>query len=51
MKINAAWHSEHKMPKNPTLDERITWHVVYAKTVRVGHLSGVLGEIKMRKLL
>jgi hypothetical protein len=37
--------------KKPTLDERITWHVVYAKTVRVGHLSGVLGEIKMRKLL
>ncbi len=31
MKINAKWHLENKMPKNPTLDERINWHIKHAK--------------------
>lgn len=31
MKINAAWHEKHRMPKNPTLDERIEWHIEHAK--------------------
>ena len=25
-RINAAWHKAHKMPKRPTLEERIAWH-------------------------
>ena len=24
--INAEWHKEHPMPKNPTLTERTKWH-------------------------
>lgn len=31
MKINAAWHLKHKMPKNPTLDQRIKWHLEHQK--------------------
>ncbi|MCL4353921.1 hypothetical protein M1349_00425 [Patescibacteria group bacterium] len=26
MKINAQWHRENKMPKNPKLEDRIKWH-------------------------
>jgi hypothetical protein len=31
MPINAAWHRAHPMPKNPTQDERIAWHVDHAE--------------------
>jgi hypothetical protein len=31
MKINAKWHLENKMPKNPTTDDRIKWHIEHAK--------------------
>ncbi len=27
MPINAEWHKAHPMPKNPTLDQRIEWHL------------------------
>jgi hypothetical protein len=26
MKINAEWHKKHRMPKSPTLEERLEWH-------------------------
>ncbi|MBI2831653.1 MAG: hypothetical protein HYX79_05295 [Chloroflexi bacterium] len=31
MKINKDWHSKNKMPKNPSLDERMKWHIEHAK--------------------
>ena len=30
MKINATWHLANKMPKNPNLEKRITWHIEHA---------------------
>lgn len=27
MKINAAWHKNHPMPKNPTEYQRAEWHI------------------------
>ena len=30
-KINEAWHRAHLMPKNPSLDERVRWHVAHAE--------------------
>lgn len=30
-KINKEWHLKNKMPKNPTLEERIKWHTEHAK--------------------
>ncbi len=30
-KINAEWHAAHPMPKNPTLDQRIEWHVEHQR--------------------
>jgi hypothetical protein len=29
--MNSAWHAAHPMPKNPTLDQRIAWHLAHAK--------------------
>ncbi|HEX5113035.1 MAG TPA: hypothetical protein VFV79_09315 [Saprospiraceae bacterium] len=31
MKINKEWHLKHKMPKNPTLEQRIAWHKEHQK--------------------
>lgn len=51
MKINASWHSKNKMPKNPTLDERIAWHLAHSKNCACRPLKGkIMDEIKKRKL-
>jgi hypothetical protein len=41
-KINAAWHAAHPMPKNPTLDQRIEWHVAHAKACGCREIAGKL---------
>lgn len=28
--MNADWHRKHKMPRNPTKEQRIAWHVGHA---------------------
>ena len=25
-RINAEWHRENRMPKNPSFEERVAWH-------------------------
>lgn len=30
-KINADWHRKNRMPKNPSMDERIKWHVSHKR--------------------
>jgi hypothetical protein len=29
-RLNADWHAAHRMPVNPTLDQRVAWHVEHA---------------------
>jgi hypothetical protein len=31
MAINKEWHLKHRMPKNPTPEEKIKWHKEHAK--------------------
>ncbi|MGE5804264.1 MAG: hypothetical protein ACM34M_00605 [Ignavibacteria bacterium] len=31
MQINKEWHLNNLMPKNPTLEERISWHIEHSK--------------------
>ena len=51
MNINAQWHLKNKMPKNPTLDQRIKWHLDHAKNCTCRPLYGkILEEIKKRGL-
>ncbi|MEI7961304.1 MAG: hypothetical protein WCI04_03125 [archaeon] len=30
-KINAEWYLAHKMPKNPSFEERAKWHLEHAQ--------------------
>jgi hypothetical protein len=30
MAINREWHEAHRMPKNPTRDQRAEWHAAHA---------------------
>ena len=34
MKLNKEWHQKNKMPKNPTLQERIKWHKEHMKNCK-----------------
>ena len=31
MALNAEWHRAHPMPKNPTMDQRIEWHLEHQR--------------------
>ncbi|HJW29847.1 MAG TPA: hypothetical protein VJ508_11480 [Saprospiraceae bacterium] len=48
MKINKEWHLKHKMPKNPTLDQRIAWHAEHQIHCQCRKLTPKLAE-EMRK--
>jgi pimeloyl-ACP methyl ester carboxylesterase len=50
MKINKQWHEANKMPKNPSLDERIRWHKAHAKQCACRPVpEKILQEIAGRK--
>lgn len=51
MKINKEWHQAHKMPENPTMEQRIGWHTQHALHCQCRPLSEEMkAEIKKRKL-
>jgi hypothetical protein len=48
-KINQAWHRTQPMPKNPTLDQRVSRHLAHAKACGCRKISRtVLDELKRR---
>jgi hypothetical protein len=28
--LNRAWHAEHRLPRDATLEERLDWHLAHA---------------------
>ncbi|WP_109019345.1 hypothetical protein [Leptospira kobayashii] len=30
-KTNREWHEKHRMPKNPSMQERVSWHLLHSK--------------------
>jgi hypothetical protein len=30
MKTNKAWHEKNRMPKGPTFEQRMEWHIAHA---------------------
>jgi len=46
--LNAPWHKAHPMPKNPTIQQRIEWHLEHQKHCKCRTISGKLAE-EMRK--
>jgi hypothetical protein len=50
-KINKEWHLKHPMPKNPTLDQRVQWHLEHARECHCREMpESVLKELKKRKI-
>ena len=51
MKLNKEWHEQHPMPKNPTLEQRLQWHVQHAKACACREVpDAILKELKKRKM-
>jgi len=47
-KLNREWHLSHRMPKNPTLEQRLEWHLEHAKNCQCRRITGKLAE-EMKK--
>jgi len=47
--INESWHSEHKMPKNSTLNQRVSWHKAHEKNCDCRVMPENLRKIIMGK--
>jgi hypothetical protein len=47
-KLNREWHLGHRMPKNPTLQQRLEWHVEHAKNCPCRAITGKIAE-EMKK--
>jgi hypothetical protein len=47
--MNATWHKKHPMPKKPTLDERVQWHLAHAKACGCREIpKTVIAELRRR---
>lgn len=49
MAINAKWHRANRMPANPTLDQRIAWHLAHAEACGCRAISGKLKQEMERR--
>ena len=50
--INAEWHRKHPMPKNPTIQQRIDWHLEHQANCgcRPGLPAKLVEEMKKLKI-
>jgi hypothetical protein len=49
--INAVWHHRHPMPKNPTLVQRVRWHVAHAAACACREMPAtVVSELRRRRI-
>lgn len=47
--MNARWHKAHPMPANPTLDQRLRWHVAHAKACDCREMpASIVAELARR---
>ncbi len=47
--MNKEWHDKHPMPKNPTMEQRIEWHLAHQKNCACREIpSKLLEEMKKR---
>ena len=42
MKINKEWHQNHRMPMNPSMEQRIAWHIEHQKHCQCRKITGKL---------
>jgi hypothetical protein len=43
-RINKDWHEKNRMPKNPTLEERIAWHLAHSENCGCRPIPDKLSE-------
>lgn len=48
LSLNKEWHLKHPMPKNPTIEQRIKWHLEHQKHCSCRKIKGKLAE-EMKK--
>ena len=49
--LNANWHRQHPMMKNPSLEKRLRWHLAHARACGCrGIPQSLLVEIRRRGL-
>lgn len=49
MKINKEWYEKNRMPKNPTFDERVTWHLKHQKNCSCRSIPQKMAEEMTKK--
>ncbi len=49
MKINVIWHQANKMPKNPTIDQRIIWHKSHEENCKCRAMPDKLKQIILER--
>jgi hypothetical protein len=50
-KMNKQWHAKNRMPKNPTRDQRIEWHLEHSRNCSCRDTPREIAlEIKKRKV-
>ncbi len=49
MKINKEWHEQHLMPKNPSIEQRIEWHLEHLKHCHCRELPEKLKEEMIKR--
>jgi hypothetical protein len=51
-KTNARWHAAHRMPRSPSLEQRVSWHVAHAAHCACRPMPAtVVAELKRRDRL
>jgi hypothetical protein len=50
MAINKEWHLANKMPKNPTQEQRLNWHIEHSKNCNCREMPDKLKE-EVKKFL
>lgn len=44
MRINKAWHEAHRMPRNPTREQRVRWHAEHSRACGCRGVPGDLAD-------
>lgn len=51
MKLNKEWHHAHPMPKNPTQDQKIAWHIEHSKNCSCRKMPAKIAQMIASKTL
>jgi hypothetical protein len=48
--VNAQWHRHHRMPPDPTLDQRLAWHEAHVHNCGCWPMPASLVDAMRRRL-